>query len=185
MSSAKELLLPSMTPIHCKRPPHLLPKAIGESHVFNFFGRAGLLAVISGRGQVFVAHETVNGIALCTQGGETMEKGPVYRFIEQHLHALKDGAIPVSLTSGAALLRPSPSPTPTPFQNSSGVSAVIAIKNHRLGPRQNIFTSTGPPPHPLTIRIPLPRHITHPQIPPVHCTPPPASVAQPATADYI
>lgn len=34
-----------------------------------------------------------------------MEKRSVYRFVEQHLQALKDGAVQASLTSGAALLR--------------------------------------------------------------------------------
>lgn len=95
-----------MTPIHCKRPPHLHPKAIGESHVFNFFGPAGLLAVLSVQGRVYIAHETDNGIALLTQGGETMQKGPVYRFIAQHLQALKEGAVPAQLTCVAARLRP-------------------------------------------------------------------------------
>lgn len=99
-----------MTAIHCKRPVHLQPKAIGESHVFNFFGPACLLAVITIQGRVYIAHETATGIALRTRGGETMNKGPVHRFIEQHLQALKDGAIPASLTSVAARLRPTLSP---------------------------------------------------------------------------
>jgi len=95
-----------MTPIHCKRPPHLQPKAIGTTHVFNFFGLSGLIAAISAQGRVFIAYETVNGVTLRTQDGETMNKGPVFRFIEQHLQALKDGAIPASLTSETALPRP-------------------------------------------------------------------------------
>lgn len=66
---------PRMSPIRCKRPPppHLHPKAIGESHVFNFFGPAGLLAVLSVQGRVYLAHETANGIALRSRDGKTKE----------------------------------------------------------------------------------------------------------------
>lgn len=94
-----------MNPIHCKRPALLLPKAIGETHVFNFFGPAGLLAVITVQGRIYIAQETADGITLRTQGGEKMDKGPVFRFIKEHLQALKDGAVPASLTSAMARQR--------------------------------------------------------------------------------
>jgi len=105
-----------MTPIHCKRPPHLIPKAIGTSHVFNFFGPSGHLAVITDQGGIFIAYETHAGIELRTHDGETMNKGATHRFIVQHLQALKDGAIPASLSSETAKLRPRlclRPPTPT------------------------------------------------------------------------
>lgn len=94
-----------MTPIYCKRPPRLEPKAIGRYHVFNFFGPSCLLAVISAQGRVFLAYKTENAILLRTNEGESMNKGPVHRFITQHLEALKNGAVPAMLKSTLARLR--------------------------------------------------------------------------------
>ena len=94
-----ETLYVGMTPIKCKRPSLLLPKAIGETHVFNFFGKAGLLTAITREGRLYLAYESVTGIQLRDMDGHTMDKGPVHRFIQQHIQALKDGAVPVSLTS--------------------------------------------------------------------------------------
>jgi hypothetical protein len=99
-----------MTSIRCKRPTHLLPKAIGYTHVINFFGPAGLLAAITVQGQVFIANETSDRILLCANDGALMTKGPVHRFIMQHLQALKNGAIPASLSSVGARKRPSTTP---------------------------------------------------------------------------
>ena len=88
-----------MTPIKCKRPALLLPKAIGETHVFNFFGKAGLLTAITCQGRIYLAYESASGVELRDEYGHTMDKGPVHRFIQQHIQALKDGAVPASLTS--------------------------------------------------------------------------------------
>jgi len=88
-----------MKPIQCKRPALLLPKAIGETQVFNFFGRAGLLTVLTKNGRLYTAYETPTGINLRDSDGHVMETGPVYRFILQHLDALKDGVPPALLTS--------------------------------------------------------------------------------------
>ena len=96
-----------MTPIQCKRPALLLPKAIGETHVFNFFGKAGLLTAITGQGRLYLAYESAAGIELRDKDGHTMEKGPVHRFIQQHIQALKNGAVPASLTSVNACRRAS------------------------------------------------------------------------------
>ena len=96
----------SMTTIRCKRPSQLQPKAIGGMQVFNFFGPVGWLAAISGQGLVYLAHETPQGVSLRTSEGATMDKGPVHRFIAQHLSALKEGAVPASLTSVNVRLRP-------------------------------------------------------------------------------
>ena len=97
-----ETLYEGMTPIKCKRPALLLPKAIGETHVFNFFGKAGLLTAITSQGRLYLAYETPAGIELRDRDGHTMEKGPVHRYIKQHIQALKDGEIPASLTSVSA-----------------------------------------------------------------------------------
>jgi hypothetical protein len=96
-----------MTPIKCKRPALLLPKAIGETHVFNFFGKAGLLTAITGQGRLYLAYESAAGIELRDEDGHTMEKGSVHRFIQQHIQALKNGAVPASLTSVNACRRAS------------------------------------------------------------------------------
>lgn len=91
-----------MTPIKCKRPALLLPKAIGETHVFNFFGNAGLLTAITRQGRLYLAYESDTGVQLRDVDGHTMEKGPVHRFIKQHVQALRDGAVPAALTSVSA-----------------------------------------------------------------------------------
>jgi hypothetical protein len=88
-----------MDPIQCKRPPSFLPKAIGDTHVFNFFGQRCLLAALTAQGKLFLAFETADGLTLQTDTGERMDKGPVYRFMSEHLVALKAGAVPASLTS--------------------------------------------------------------------------------------
>lgn len=91
-----------MKPIQCKRPTLLLPKAIGETHVFNFYGKAGLLTAITSQGRLYQAYESEAGLELRDEDGHTMEKGPVYRFIQEHIQALKDGAVPASLSSVSA-----------------------------------------------------------------------------------
>jgi hypothetical protein len=88
-----------MTPIKCKRPILLQPKAIGETHVFNFFGKAGLLTAITRQGRLYLAYESDTGVQLRDVDDHILEKGPVHRFIQQHIQALKDGAVPASLTS--------------------------------------------------------------------------------------
>jgi hypothetical protein len=98
-----------MTPIQCKRPPTFLPKAIGETQVLNFFGHRNLLAALTVQGKLFVAYESGEGLTLQTDAGEAMEKGPVYRFMQEHLEALKAGAVPAMLTSVHARKRQSSS----------------------------------------------------------------------------
>ena len=88
-----------MKPIRCKRPALLLPKAIGETQIFNFYGRAGLLTVLTRNGRLYTAYESPGGIELRDIDGHVLEKGPVYRFILQHIDALKDGVPPALLTS--------------------------------------------------------------------------------------
>jgi hypothetical protein len=88
-----------MKPIKCKRPTLLLPKAIGEAQVFNFYGRAGLLTVLTRNGHLYTAYESPSGIELRDTDGHVLEKGPVYRFIVQHIDALKEGVPPALLTS--------------------------------------------------------------------------------------
>jgi hypothetical protein len=88
-----------MKPIQCKRPVLLLPKAIGETQIFNFYGRAGLLTVLTRNGRLYTAYESSSGIELRDKDGHVLEKGPVYRFILQHIDALKDGVPPSLLTS--------------------------------------------------------------------------------------
>lgn len=95
-----------MKPIFCKRPAILEPKAIGTSFVFNFLGRRCGLAVITNEGTVFHAYETEEGLTLQTAEGATMDKGPVFRFIERHLALLRAGSTPALLSSVDARKRP-------------------------------------------------------------------------------
>jgi len=97
-----------MKPIQCKRPALLLPKAIGETQVFNFYGRAGLLTVLTRNGRLYTAYESPGGIELRDTDGHVLEKGPVYRFIVQHIDALKEGVPPALLTSVHARRRVKP-----------------------------------------------------------------------------
>ena len=64
-----------------------------------------MLAVITVRGRIYLAYETVNRILLRTSDGESMDKGPVHRFMPHHLVELKNSAVPSMLVSALAMLR--------------------------------------------------------------------------------
>jgi hypothetical protein len=99
-----------MKPILCTRPFELSPKAIGDAHVFNFYGPANALAVLTGQGALYLAYATANGLQLRDAEGNEMDKGPVHRFCVQHLAALQAGALPAGLSSLATRLSPGLSP---------------------------------------------------------------------------
>ncbi len=164
------------TPIRCKRPPYLQPKAIGTSHVFNFFGPGGHLAVITAQGGIFIAYETFDGIELRTHDGETMNKGAVHRFIVQHLQALKDGAVPALLSCEAA--KHSHRPCLCPRLLPSSLSHFPNLNSGR-----HLFENKNAAPN-------LSMHLLQDLLPPARyqqsdCTPPPASVAKAPPTDYI
>ena len=96
-----------MTPISCKRPTLLEPKAIGTSFVTNFLGPKNHIAVFTFAGDVYVAHEDNGHLTIRTSDGKTMNNGLAYRFIEHHLTALKEGRIPSRLSSVLARVRAS------------------------------------------------------------------------------
>lgn len=89
-------------PILCKRPSQLLPKAIGEAYVFNFFGASNQLAVITASGVVYFAYERDGRMELKNEEGSAVNKGPVHRYVTQHLDALIAGAVPARLSCVAA-----------------------------------------------------------------------------------
>ncbi len=99
-----------MKPVLCTRPSELAPKAIGDAHVFNFYGPANALAVLTGQGALYLAYATANGLQLRDADGNAMDRGPVHRFCVQHLAALQAGAVPAGLSSLAARLSPGLSP---------------------------------------------------------------------------
>ena len=95
-----------MTPISCKRPTLLEPKAIGTSFVTNFLGQKNHIAVFTFAGDVYIAYEDSGLLTIRTSDGLTMNKGLAYRFIEHHLAALKEGAIPSRLSYAVVITKP-------------------------------------------------------------------------------
>ena len=51
-----------MKPVLCQRPSEMSPKAIGDAQVFNFYCPANALAVLAGKGTLYVAYATADGL---------------------------------------------------------------------------------------------------------------------------